>query len=168
MSPVIRKNLKTQTARLRSYNPQRLLHCLRREDGSQLVEMTLILPVLFLLLAGTVDFGQLYFVAMEVSSAAEAGASYGLQNPSDIAGMQAAALLNAQDLSGLRPVATYGTECSDGTSAVALNGTPPTCAVTTVQYVEVDTTATYKPILAYPGIQSLFTVTGKSRMRTSR
>jgi Flp pilus assembly protein TadG len=142
-------------------------HMLRKDDGSQLVELTLILPMLLLILAGAVDFGRAYFIAMEVSSAAEAGATYGLQNPSDTAGMQAAALLDAPDLPTLTPVATYGTECSDGTLAVAQSGTPPTCSVDVVQYVEVDTTATYKPILTYPGIKSLFTIVGKSRMRAS-
>ncbi len=142
-------------------------HWLRGEEASQLVELAMVTPMLLLLLAGAVDFGRAYYVAMEVSSAAEAGATYGLQNPTDTAGMKSAALLNVPDLPNLTPTAVYGTECSDGTSAVSGGATPPTCAVDVVQYVEVDTTATYRPILIYPGIQSLFTLTGKSRMRAS-
>jgi Flp pilus assembly protein TadG len=143
------------------------LLCLRREEGSQLLELAFVLPVLMIIFAGAVDFGRVWFLDMEVASAAEAGALYGLQNPTDTAGMRAAALLDASDVTTMSSSATYGTECSDGTSAVALNGTPAACSVTTVQYIEVDTTLTYQPILLYPGIQSAFTLTGKSRMRAS-
>jgi hypothetical protein len=104
---------------------------------------------------------------MEVAAAAEAGAVYGLSNPTDVAGMKAAASLNSPDISGMTPSASYGTECSDGSSAVASPGAAPTCATTTLQYVEVDTTATYKPLLYYPGLKSMFILTAKSRMRTS-
>lgn len=148
-------------------NMRQLLNRLRRDDGSQLLELVLVLPILMTLLAGSVDFGRLWFLNMEVTSAAEAGALYGLQNPTDTAGMQAAAQLDAPDISGLSSSATYGTECSDGTSAVALNGTPAACGVTVVKYVEVDTTLTYQPILYYPGFQSAFSLTGKSRMRAT-
>lgn len=144
-----------------------LLQYLSSEDGSQLVELALALPMLLLVLCGAIDFGRAYFLDIEVAAAAEAGAVYGLTNPSDVAGMKAAALLNAPDIAGLAPTASYGTECSDGTSAVAAPGTAPSCGITVVQYVEVDTTATYKPILYYPGLQSIFTLTAKSRMRTS-
>lgn len=139
----------------------------KAERGSQLIELALVLPVLMLIFAGAVDFGRAWFLYMEVASAAEAGALYGLTNTTDITGMQSAALLDAPDLPGLSSTATYGSECSDGTSAVALNGTPPTCGTSVVQYVEVDTTATYQPLLPYPGFQNTFTLTGKSRMRAS-
>ena len=130
------------------------------------MELAFVLPMLLVVFAGVVDFGRAWFLDMEVASAAEAGALYGLQNPTNTSGMIAAAALDAPDLPGLTSTATYGTECSDGSSPVALNGTPPTnCSVSVVEYVEVDTTATYQPILYYPGFQSLFTLTGKSRMR---
>jgi Flp pilus assembly protein TadG len=131
------------------------------------MELAFVLPMLLLVFAGAVDFGRAWFLYMEVASAAESGALYGLQKPTDISGMESAALLDAPDLPSLTSSATYGSECSDGTSAVALNGTPPSCSVSVVQYVEVDTTATYQPLLYYPGFQSTFTLTGKSRMRAS-
>jgi Flp pilus assembly protein TadG len=140
---------------------------LMREEGSQLIELAFVLPILLLIFAGAVDFGRAWFLYMEVASAAESGALYGLQNPTDISGMQSAALLDAPDLPTLSSSATYGSECQDGTSSVALNGNPPTCSVSVVRYVEVDTTATYQPIIPYPGFQSTFTLTGKSRMRAS-
>jgi Flp pilus assembly protein TadG len=137
------------------------------EEGSQLYELAMVMPVFVMLLFGAIDFGRAYYVNMEVAAAAEAGALYGVQNPTDTTGMKAAALLNAPDISGLTPTASYGTECSDGTDAVASPGAAPTCSVTTVQYIEVDTTATYKPFFAFPGMKSAFTMSGKARMRTS-
>jgi Flp pilus assembly protein TadG len=138
------------------------------EEGSQLYELAMVMPVFVLLLFGAIDFGRAYYVNMEVAAAAEAGAAYGAQNPTDTSGMKAAALLNAPDISGLTPTASYGTECSDGTKAVASPGVAPTtCSVTIVQYIEVDTTATYKPLFAFPGMPSAFTMSGKARMRTS-
>jgi Flp pilus assembly protein TadG len=164
----MRKNVQAwnvQSAGTPRWSRQQCWHRLWEDDGSQLVELALVLPLLLLILAGSIDFGRAYFVAIKVSSAAEAGATYGLQNPTDTTGMNAAATLDSPDLPNLTSTATYGTECSDGTSAVALSGTPPTCSVNVVGYVEVDTTSVYKPILIYPGIQSLFTITGKARMR---
>ncbi|MBE7159246.1 MAG: pilus assembly protein, partial [Rhodospirillales bacterium] len=62
-----------------------------------MVELALLLPLLLLLLVGAVDLGRAFYVAIEVSSAASAGAVYGTQNPTDTAGMQNAAALNAPD-----------------------------------------------------------------------
>jgi Flp pilus assembly protein TadG len=135
---------------------------LRREEGSQLIELALVTPMLFAVFIGAVDFGRAYFVSMEVQSAAEAGATYGVTNVSDTAGMQSAATNDAQDLPGLAPVASSGYECIDGTAPIA-----NTCATGVAQFVEVSTTATYQPILYYPGFQSAFTLTGKSHMRAA-
>ena len=142
-------------------------HGLRNEEGSQLMELALVLPFLLFLLFGTIDFGRAYYVYLEVSSAAEAGAFYGLSNPTDTSGMQAAASLNAQDLTSLTPVASYGAECLDGTQSTSASGTAPVCSYGAVQYVEVDTTSTYTPLLPYPGIPASITLTGKSRMRAT-
>jgi Flp pilus assembly protein TadG len=140
----------------------------RCEEGSQLIELALVLPMLIAVFIGAVDFGRAYFLSMEVTSAAEAGAMYGITNPADTAGMQSAALADAPDLPGMTPTATYGTECADGSSPALANNTPPSsCPTGVVQFVEVDTTTTYQPILYYPGFQSAFTLSGKSRMRAS-
>lgn len=138
------------------------------ETGSALLEVALILPTLVLVLVGAVDFGRAYYATIEVSSAAEAGALYGTLSPSNTAGMQAAAIADAKDVTNLTATAIYGCECSDGTSASSSCSTPPTtCRSGIVNYVEVDTVATYNPILIYPGIPSSIVLKGKSRMRAS-
>ena len=140
----------------------------RSEDGTSLIECALILPIFIFLLVGAVDLGRAWYLHLEVSAAAEAGALYGVQNTSDIPGMDAAALIDAGDVTTLQAAATYGTECFDGTSVTPLLASPPSCSVNAIAYVEVDTTATYTPILKYPGLASVFTLVGKSRMRAAR
>jgi len=142
-------------------------HIAKEDRGSSLVETAVLMPVLMLLFVGTVNFGRAYYSAIEVSAAAEAGALYGVQNPTDVSGMVAASKLDAANLSSLSPVATYGCECSDGSSAVASCGTAPTCTYNVVNYVEVDTSYIYTPIIKYPVLGSAVTLHGSARMRSA-
>ncbi len=140
----------------------------RTEDGSSLIELAALLPVLILLLLGAVDLGSAYYTALEVSSAAATGALYGSQKPTDIAGMQAASLLDASDVTGMTAVATWGCECSDGSSASPVCAATPTCAVNSVQYVQVNTLLVYTPLFPYPGIPVALTLKGSARMRAGK
>lgn len=138
------------------------------ERGASLVEFALLLPFLSLLLIGLIDFGRAYYLSIEVSNAAYAGALYGLQNSDDTVGMQNAALGDARDVPGITAAATYGCECSDGSNAVASCSSPPTCAVNVVNYVQVTTSATYKTLMPWPGIPSSFSLQGMARLRAGQ
>ena len=144
----------------------------KSESGSSLIEMALVLPVLFLLLMGVVDFGRAYYLAIEVSQAAHTAALYGSQNPTDIAGMQSAAVADAPDVPSFTTssvTATSGCECSDGSSPVANCTTNPNCGgLITVDYVQVNTSVSYSAIFPYPGIPSPLTLTGSARMRAGQ
>ena len=146
------------------------------DSGTSLIEMALLLPILFLLLMGTVDFGRAYYLEIEVSRAAHAGALYGSQNPTDLAGMQSAATLDAADVSGLTSTAAYGFECSDGTqrsatcSSTSCTTTPvaPTsCVDNVVYFVQVNTSKSYSAMFPYPGIPSPIVLRGQATMRAS-
>ncbi len=137
------------------------------ESGSALIEIALLIPFIVMLLLGAMDFGRAWYVKLEVDAAAQAGALYGVQSPSDISGMNAAALLDAPDILSLQATSTYGSECSDGTSPVPLAVTTPTCSANSTDYVQVTTTATYKTLLTYPGFAPSISMTGVSRMRTT-
>ena len=143
------------------------LVALRHEQGSSLIELALVLPVLLLMLVGSIDFGRAFYAAIEVSSAAHAGACYGLQQPSDTSGMQAAAVLDAPDVTNLKASAISGCECSDGTSASTNCATTPSCSVNIVSFVQVTTTATYTPILNYPGLPTTINLQGITRLRAA-
>jgi Flp pilus assembly protein TadG len=136
--------------------------------GDSLVEMAFVLPLLTPLLLGVIDFGRAYYLSIEVSNAARAGAQYGVLNPTDTSGMEQAATNDARDVpGGVSPTAASGCECSDGSSGQSpCPATPPSCAVNVVNYVQVSTTATYTPMIKWPGIPSSIAMKGYAMMRT--
>lgn len=137
------------------------------EEGNSLVEVALFLPLLLLLLMGVVDFGRAYYLADEVAGAAQAGAVYGMQNSSDTTGMANAAKLNAPDVSGMTATGAWGCECSDGTHRSANCTSAPSCSVNVVYYATVTTTATYRPVIPWPGIGSSMTISRSVTMRSA-
>src|ERR1700720_3185186 len=114
---------------------------IRAERGQSLVELGLMLPVLGLLLFGAIDFGRAYYLSIEVTNAARAGAQFGVENASS-AGMQNAATSDAPDVPGITATASYGCECPDGSGQIPGCSSSPGCA-NAVNYVQVTTTATY-------------------------
>lgn len=143
----------------------KLSQMIGRGDGSAILETAILMPLMIAMIVGTVDFGRAYCTAIEVASAAHAGALYGTQNPTDTAGMVSASELDAPDVSTLTPVATYGCECSDGSSAVASCTSTPTCTYNYVNYVSVTTTATYTPLIPYPGVPHSLKLSSTALMR---
>ena len=140
----------------------------RGQHGTSLLETAFALPVFILLLIGAVDFGRAWYADIEVSSASEAGALYGVQNVTDTAGMQTAATLDAADVTSVSPVATYGCECADGTAVTPSCSSTPSCTVNVVNYVQVTTTSTYTPLIPYPGFPTSFALSSTSRMRAGQ
>lgn len=138
---------------------------LSNEHGGSLIELSLLLPMLMLLFVGAVDLGRAYYLAIEVSRAAQAGTIYGIRDPTDISGMETASDAGASNLSNASATATYGCECSDGSASDALCGSPPTCTYNYVSYVDVVTSAQYVPIFIYPGLPSTLTISREVRMR---
>lgn len=139
-----------------------------RQDANSLIETALVLPVLLLMLAGAVDIGRGFRAAMIVNAAARTGAAYGIHYPTDVAGMVLAAKTDTSTLVNVVPSATYGCECSDGSSAIASCSSEPSCPMNSVYYVELDTSATYTPMLPWPGISRTIPLTAKVRLRASR
>lgn len=143
----------------------------RRQDGNSLIETALVLPVLLLLLAGAVDIGRAFRAAMIVNATARTGAVYGIHYPTDTAGMELAAKTDTSTLVTVKPIATYGCECpGGGTSAIASCASEPSCpsGMNSVYYVEVDTSATYTPMIPWPGIASTTLLKAQVRLRASR
>ena len=136
-------------------NRQSPARIFRNDDGSSLIEVAMVLPVLILLLLGIVDFGRAFYLSNEVAGAAHAGAIYGTQYPTDITGMETAAADNAPDVSNLATTASYGCECSDGTGQSASCSAAPSCSSNLVYYAKVKASASYTPWLPWPGIPSM-------------
>lgn len=140
---------------------------LQDERGASLVELAVILPLFLLLLAGAVDFGRAYFLAVEIAGAARAGAEYGAQNPTDTAGITKAVQVDAPDVAGLSVgTPSYGCECSDGTSFSSSCAAKPTCTYNVVYRVTVTVSATYTPIFPWPKIPSSMALSSTATMRS--
>ena len=140
----------------------------RRDTGSSLVELALTIPFFLLLLSGVIDFGRAFYMSMEIAGAAQAGASYGSQHPSDLAGIQSAAQQDAPDVTGLTVnTPLYGCECSDGTKYVANCSTKPTCTNNVVYRVSITAATTYHPLIPWPGVPSTINISRTAVMRGS-
>lgn len=134
-------------------------------EGASFVELALVLPLFLMMLVPVVDLGRGFYAAIEVASAAHAGAMYGVENPSDTDGMVQAAKLGASNLSNVSVTAAYGCECSDGTSAVSSCTSTPSCTYNYVTYVDVSVTGQYKTVFGYPGLPSSINITREFRLR---
>jgi Flp pilus assembly protein TadG len=138
---------------------------LKSSEGASFVELALVLPIFMLIFVPAIDIGRAIYASIEVSSAAQAGAAYGVQNPTDVSGMQSASTAGASNISGVSAKATYGCECSDGTSASASCTTTPTCTYNYVNYVDVVATAPYATTFSYPWMPTSMNISREIRLR---
>ena len=146
-----------------------------------MIELAVALPVLAVILIGTIDFGRVFRLAMIVESAARAGAIYGAQNSANALNIfnirQAGnAVLIANGLPTLNAVAPVPTcECANdaGTTFTATVNTgtnctnASTCAVGShlVMNVAVTVTQTFSMTAAFPGLPTSVIIARTAKMR---
>src|SRR5580692_10049080 len=73
----------------------------RSDSGQSLIEVALLLPLLLLLLVGTIEIGRFAYYAILVANSARAGAQYGSQSlvtSADTAGITTAAKNDGQSI----------------------------------------------------------------------
>ncbi len=125
---------------------------LRDENGSALIEMALLLPVLLLIVLGVFDYALVVEKRLRLAEAVSAGAAYASLpgNALDIAGTQNAATLAAV-MPEMSVTATAYWTCSPGGGQVTAN---TTCSggIAPMQWIEVDATATPTLQFQFPGI----------------
>ncbi|MDA8439676.1 MAG: pilus assembly protein [Propionibacterium sp.] len=95
-----------------------------RSRGQALVEFAVILPVLMLILLGSIDFGRIMFSYIQINNAAREGVAYAMGQPNDVAGITQRALqeTDVQSQRGENPV-TVTVTCIDSAT-----GTVVTCS----------------------------------------
>jgi Flp pilus assembly protein TadG len=156
----------------RSFVPAaRLSPILKSEQGSSLIELAIVMPVLTLLLLGVADLSRAYYLGIVVSRAAQSAVRYATQNPSDSAGTVSAATADASDIPSFTASSvnvTWGCECSDGSGASVSCITVPSCSGDIVSYFQVDTTSTYQTLFPYPLIPKSIVLHGSARLRAFR
>jgi Flp pilus assembly protein TadG len=174
MTDIIKKNSRKDFRRRWMVQPApRVVMC--NDVGQALVELALLFPVFILLLVGAAEFGRLAYAAIEVSTAARAGVAYGAQShitASDYAGMQLAATQDAPNVAGISATATNSCACSSAPSTpVSCTTVVTSCSpapLHSLEYVQVNTTATVGPLFNYPGLPHTFTLTGQATMRVEQ
>jgi Flp pilus assembly protein TadG len=141
----------------------------RSEGGASLVELAMVLPLFILLTAVAVDLGRAYYLVLEIQGAANAAVAYGVQNPTDTAGMKTIGQDNAPNVPSLAVgTPTYGCECSDGTSYSASCAIAPSCPSNNEVYrVNVTVTGTYQPLFPWPAISSNMSFSSSASMRSN-
>ena len=140
---------------------------LRHKSGSAAVEAAIILPLLLLLLTALFDLGFAGWEAMQVQSAADAGAQYATRNPWNVSQISAA-VTSATGASGVsaNPAPSQFCGCPTGGTLVAISCTSK-CANgdTPSLYGQVNAQMTHFTVLHYPGLAQPLTLTGTAIAR---
>jgi Flp pilus assembly protein TadG len=139
------------------------------------VEVAVALPVLVLVLIGTIDFGRVFHVAIQLNNAARAGAQYGAQNVGtsvDTATMETIAMNAAgPGVSDITAMASRTCLCWSDDGASSSAPSPNTCTGTCVSPYHMVVTVTvvasrpFTMVASLPGIPRTQTITRTARMR---
>ena len=111
----------------------------RTERGASAVELAIVLPVLFLVIAGIVDFGRYFFSQIQLTNAAREGARAAVVLPTP----------SASDMTAITDRALAGAAGVPGASATVV----ATCPAPSPSYATVRVTATFDWIIMKPAIQ---------------
>jgi Flp pilus assembly protein TadG len=143
----------------------------RCERGAALVELAVALPMLAILLVGTLDFGRVFRSAMVVTAAARAGALYGafsIPRALDTPNVTAAVnnVLTSNNLtSGPSPTVTLLCECATNAGVFTATSPANTCTATCgtgthmVTRISVSVTRTFTLGSSLPAFPASITVT---------
>jgi Flp pilus assembly protein TadG len=118
----------------------KLIETLSREDGSSMIELAIMLPILVIMFVGTVELGRLFYTYTTLAKATKVGARY-LSTSRDATSGDAATA-NAAILNGKSLVVCGAIDCTGQTPVVA-GLTPATNVAVTfpvvngVKYVQV-------------------------------
>jgi Flp pilus assembly protein TadG len=133
-----------------------------KASGQAMLELCLILPVLLLLILGTIEFGRAAYFDIEVADAARAGALYGAQSMADAADTGAitqAVQNNAQDIPTAQMTITPSVSCTCPGSGTVAGSCAGALGCTPQVYVSVYVQDRQPTLFQYPGIPDPFTLT---------
>jgi hypothetical protein len=133
------------------------------ERGGALVEIAVTLPVMIALLIGTADFARVFYLTIELTNAARAGAQYGAQNLGGAADLTAIEAVAAGSVTTPGVIASASKLCQcalgDGSFPDTVNCPDPpetTCPPATGKFRVITITVTasklFSTISPYPGI----------------
>jgi Flp pilus assembly protein TadG len=82
------RHLSAFSGRSAARRAQRNERTLSRGKGQSMVEMAIAMPLLCLIMLGTIDVGRVFFDYIQIRNAAMEGAIYGARNPTDTVGIK--------------------------------------------------------------------------------
>jgi Flp pilus assembly protein TadG len=143
--------------------------------GSSIIELAVALPVLAMILVGTIDFGRVFYTASACTNAARAGAELGAQG-GDAAGMQTAATNSAaQDIGTITPNAVTSCVCTpDNPTNFSYKATPVVCTdacapgTHRTTFAGVTVSKVFTTSARYPGIPRNLTINRTVTLRVSK
>jgi Flp pilus assembly protein TadG len=140
--------------------------------GSALVELAMALPLLVLILVGTIDFARAFHMAIVLQNAARAGAQYGsisTGNASDTTGMNSAVTTSAAvDIGTVSASSSENCFCAtDSNPAASSVACTATCSSGSHLVVSVTVTAasTFSTVTRFPGIPHTFSISRSATLR---
>lgn len=150
---------------------------LDRRSGSALLELAVAMPILLMLVVGTVDFGRVYYKGMAVAQAARAGAEYAAQSVAksiDTTGVRTAAENSvSSDLTLTDGDISLSRTCECATDAGAFSATSPANTCTgnpctgshLVITVNVTAAKSFTTMINYPVIPHTVSITRSTKIR---
>ena len=141
-----------------------------RARGQSTVELAVTLPLLIGLLVVAFDYSRALFMSLEVAGAAETGAQYGAQShvtAADIAGIEQAACASMTDVActaGTNAIASTFCQCAGSTSQIPCISSDD-CTTAMQAFVQVTTSATFYPAVAYPGLPASIPISSTTIMQ---
>ena len=145
-----------------------------RECGQSLVELAFVIPLLLLLLVGTIEIGRFAFYSIVVANAARAGAQYGAQSlatASDTTGISTAGTNDAPGITAPNSLTVSSTQrCGCSAGALGPCGALAICVKPEhpLVYVQVTAVGSFSSLFNYPGIPGTFSVTSVQEMRVAQ
>jgi Flp pilus assembly protein TadG len=143
---------------------RRLAAC---REGLSTVEFAFVATFLSTLLLGVADFGVGFWQQMQLSNAANAGASYVMTNGYDSTAV-GNAVTNATSLSGVTPGSSPACGCPTSSGVQLVTGTYPNCGSscsgvaggsgTSLPYVTATASVSYSTFFTWPGISNPMTL----------
>jgi Flp pilus assembly protein TadG len=154
----------------------RMIRRLKEDPGQALIEFILVLPIIFLLIVNTVNFGGFFYAWITVANAARAGANYAILGSSSVSGPGASltaptvadiTTVIQHDMQGLPNLASLSINvCQNKNGTVTtLAGTctsvpaDPEASVYTLTTVDVTYTyAPFIPVFSFPNLGIYLTI----------
>ncbi|MGH8011621.1 MAG: TadE/TadG family type IV pilus assembly protein [Candidatus Binataceae bacterium] len=141
------------------------------KNGQAAVELALLLPLLLMLLLAAADFGRLFYMSIELDSAARAGAQYGSRSvitAADINGMESAVRLDGSNIAGIKPLASQCTCVTPAPARITACPADYCRSDDDATFVKVTASAVFNTLVRYPGIPSSVALNGVAIMQVQQ